>query len=920
MLDFLDIIRADARTRLTLPPGVHPSHETARYRAFLRYETHRVKLRHRQGASGLAVCHAQARVLDVLLGSLLEALERATPPAQVAAAPRHALVAIGGYGRGELNPHSDLDVMFLHDGPPISPERPPWFLEPLTGGLIYDIGLSAGPSTRTIADCVQVANQDMRSKTSLIEARLICGDAGLFGQMQKTIQARCVSGHETEYIQARLEDQAARRAKFGNAVCLQEPHIKNGCGGLRDYQNLLWMVFFKDRSRTLDDVLRHGFISETEREQLAAAYDFLLRVRNELHYHAGRSADALSKAVQPAVARNLGYAERSPSRRIERFMRDYYLQARTIYLITRTLEQRMALLRKPGALGSLGRFLTSRRAPPAHIIDGLRFDRNEICAPSEQVFREQPARLMRVFRHAQQRGLTLPPDLAQLMRAELGLIDKRFRADPHIHQTFLEILNQRGNVAPVLRAMHETGVLGTYLPAFGKLTCLVQHEFFHQFTTDEHTLVCLEKLDALSKTKEPALVFYADIFQKEIERPFILHLAVLLHDAAKATHKPNHAVNSSRIARSVARRLGLDASARETLARLIRLHLTMVQVSQRRDLDDPQEIRRFAEQVENLETLNLLTLLTLADSLGTSAGLWNGFKDTLLLTLYRRAREMLAGADEFIAAEERRRTLLLDAVAALKPAETAEDELFGHFAAMPPRYFHLCSPEEIAADLDLAHRFMRRQLSEDESPLEPVTVWRHEPDRGYSLVRVATWDRPGLFSKIAGALTAAGLNILSAEIFTRTDGIVLDTFFVTEALSGLLVNREEQERFETMLKHTLAGELDLAERIRKLAQRPTLYLPHEGERLPTVVRFDNATSDSRTILDVETEDRLGLLYTISQVLSELGVDISLAKICTAMGAASDTFYVSELGGARITNPARQRSIENGLRAAILRLK
>jgi [protein-PII] uridylyltransferase len=214
---------------------------------------------------------------------------------------------------------------------------------------------------------------------------------------------------------------------------------------------------------------------------------------------------------------------------------------------------------------------------------------------------------------------------------------------------------------------------------------------------------------------------------------------------------------------------------------------------------------------------------------------------------------------------------------------------------------------------------MLRQLSEEENPLEPVTAWRHEPDRGFSLVRVATWDRPGLFSNLAGALTAAGLNILSAEIFTRADGIVLDTFFVTEALSGLLVNREERERFERLLKETLTGAIDLAERIRRLARRPPLYQPHEGERLPTVVRFDNTSSDRSTILEVETEDRLGLLYAISQVLSELGVDIALAKICTEKGAASDTFYVSELDGSRIQRPERRRAIEAHLRAAIARL-
>lgn len=920
MFDLNATIRADAAARLRLPPGVHPAREKAIYQRFLRFETHRLKLHHRKGAGGLVVCRARAEVLDALLQSLFLALQQATPAARLAEAPPHAVVAIGGYGRGELNPCSDLDIMFLYEGDSISDKRPPWFVEPLTEGLIFDIGLKVGHSTRTIAECVKVANEDMRTKTSLIEARLVCGDKALFDEMQQTIMANCVEGHEDEYIQARLRDQAERRAKYRNTVCLQEPNTKNGCGGLRDYQNLLWMAFFKDRSRSLDDLAQRGLIVEEEQRKLANAYDYILRVRNELHYHTGRPADQLQRSIQPAVARNLGYTDRSPSRRIEKFMQDYYLHARTIYLLTRTLEQRLALKTQAGT----SHRQSHRLCPPFNTgtshSDGFTFSNGHIQAESATVFRDNPILLMRVFRHAQQRRLTLHPDLAHLVRQNLKLVDRKFRADPRVHKTFVEILNQRGNVARVIRAMHETGLLGAYLPAFGRLTCLVQHEFFHQYTTDEHTLVCLDKLDVIGTgTGPPHTAIYTDMFRKEIQRPFILYLALLLHDAGKATHKPNHAFHSSRISLTVARRLGLDKSATTTLVRLIRLHLAMVQVSQRRDLDDLNEIRRFAAQVETGETLSLLTLLTVADALGTSDDLWNGFKDSLLLTLYHRTREMLAGADEFAAAEERRRSRLTRAVRAMLPQAIAEDELTAHFESMPPRYFLLCSPDEIVADIELVHQFLERLYTGDGDPLEPVVAWHDEPHRGFSVVRLATWDRSGLFNKMAGALTAAGLNILSAEIFTRTDDIVLDTFYVTDALTGQLATRDAHNEFESVLRAALAGDIDLANCIRQRMARWPAYRPNEGERIPTAIRFDNSASDSRTVLDVEAEDCVGLLHAISKVLSDLGFNISLARICSGKGAVSDTFYLTDRAGGKILDPQRQVLIESRIREAVARL-
>jgi [protein-PII] uridylyltransferase len=430
-------------------------------------------------------------------GSLSAQMQKEFPPL--------SLVAIGGYGRGELNPHSDMDFMFLHDGQVVAGNKPLPSLSRLLDGILYplyDLGFKVGHSVRSVSDCVQVANQDMQSKTSLIEARLVIGDQKLFEKFEKAVVAKCVEGHEDEYIAARLQDQAARHKKFGDSATMQEPNIKNGCGGLRDYQNLHWMAYFKYRTRTLGELEQQEMITATERKQLENAYDFLLMARTELHYQVARSVDVLTKALQPPVALQLGYSERSPSKRLERFMRDFYTHTRNIYLISRTLEERLALLPKAKRLVSLPTLASFihvpfRSPPPEQIIDGFKFKDGKIFASNNRIFKDQPRRLMRVFLYAQQRGLRLHPDLVQLMRQELSLVDRAFLHDAHVRQTFLEILNQRGNVGPSLRAMHEVGLLGKYIPEFGRLTCLVQHEFYHQYTADEHTIMCLEQLDQI---------------------------------------------------------------------------------------------------------------------------------------------------------------------------------------------------------------------------------------------------------------------------------------------------------------------------------------------------------------------------------------------------------------------------------------
>ncbi|HXD01160.1 MAG TPA: [protein-PII] uridylyltransferase, partial [Verrucomicrobiae bacterium] len=882
MPTLIEKMEASAAERLTLPPGRLPAMELPRYKGFLKVATHRLKILHRGGAGGLEICRGRAALMDILLRHLWEAVRNTLSPEAQQTLSSVALIAIGGYGRAELNPHSDIDFMFLHEGQVVAGNKPLPIMSRLMDGILYplwDIGLKIGYSIRSIEDCVQTARGDMLSKTSLIEARLIIGGEALFKSLQKAVINKCVVGYEDQYIAARLEDQASRHAKFGDSPSMQEPNIKNGCGGLRDHQNLLWMAFFKYRTRTLAELQARDLISESERKQLETAYDYLLRVRNELHYTAGRPVDVLSRNLQPAVAHHLGFVDRSVSRRLEKFMRKLYLHARNIYLINRTLEQRLALLpAAPGRLRFIRGLIPRRKAAEQTVVDGFKFTDRHVLAATPRVFRDQPRRLMRVFLHAQQRGLRLHPDLAQMIRNQLSLADHAFLRDEHVRETFLGILSQRGNVAPVLRQMHEVGLLGKYIPEFGKLTCLVQHEFYHQYTADEHTLVCLEKLDRVWEAKEEPFSHYSQLFQG-LDQPQLLYLALLMHDVGKADGHGKHAIVGSQHAGRVAIRLGLDGATTHTLQLIIENHLLMASTSQRRDLEDPAVIRAFAKQIQSVEALNMLTLHTFADSLATSDKLWNDFKDSLLLTLHSKAIQVLSGGTEFIRAEAMIRELLAEEVRRSLPGRLTEEELLAHFGTLPPRYFQIHATPEIIRDLVLVHRFLHLQLAEEANALEPVVDWHNEPDRGHTAVKVCTWDRAGLFSNLTGSLSAAGINILSAQIFTRSDAIVLDTFFVTDAKTGTLVSREEREKFETLLGRVLTGEaVDFAKLIAHEPAARLPYLSYEGDRMPTQIQFDNEASESRTAIEVETEDRVGLLHAITQALAELELNITAAKI------------------------------------------
>ncbi len=899
---------------LDIPADSSLAKELPRLKRHLKSESTRLQEWHREGADGREVCAARSAVIDSLLATLFDWTLDTFEPKKRERKLTMTLVAIGGYGRSELNPHSDIDFMLLHSGttPSVTRIFNHELIEKLTGpgGLIYtlyDLGIKVGYSVRNIQDAVNVANDDMQTKTSLIESRLISGDTGLFEQFQKRVEAKCVRSHIDEYLQMRITDQDARRVKFGNSALLQAPNIKNGCGGLRDYQNLLWMTHFKYGTRTLAELEAQEMIRHKNRAQLEEGYGFLLRVRNELHYQSKRPSDNLHKALQPKVAWQLGYKDRSPARRLEAFMRDLYMHMRQIHLITRMVERRLALRPKP-----------SRRIPSLRslfgggekkeTLDGFQVIEGELVPVSSRVFKDQPRRLMRVFLHAQQRGLEFHPDLIQLLRDNVSLVDESFIKDSEVHETFLEILNQRGNVAPAVRAMHEVDLLGRFIPEFGRMTCLVQHEFFHAYAADEHTLICLEKLDQVWDADERPFADYSHILQ-DIDLPYLLYLALFLHDAGKGMESGDHVKDGTAVCLQAGERLGLSPRRLSRLRFLVDSHLLMAEVSQRRDIDSPTVIRQFAEAVQDEENLAMLTLLTFADSLGTSDDLWNDFKNTLLQSLYRRADRRLASGEDYEAAEKNRLAKLKFTLRDELPPHLSEEELEAHFNHLTPRYFRAHSIRHILVDLEQVNLFLNRVTAKrNEKVLEPIINWHDRPARGYTSLKVCTWDRPGLFTIISGALAATGLNILSARVFSRSDGIIIDTFFVVNAKTGGLAKRAERDKFSKLITQALLLDGDSAFEEQTMIRRENT----EEWQLPTRIRIDSQSVESRTIVEVESEDRLGLLHRISNVLTRHDLNIHVARISTGKGAAIDTFYVRTISGGKPTDENKLDELKRAL--------
>jgi [protein-PII] uridylyltransferase len=908
-------VLAHAEQELLSRASLQPEELLKLYQKFIKLENHRIRLRHASGGGGREICTQRATVVDIVLRHLLVAARRLEGGGGEVRL-RVALVALGGYGRGELNPFSDIDLMFLH--PPNASAKAEaelaWIVEKVLYTL-WDVGFKVGHSVRSIRQAVDQANEDMLSKTAMLDARLVTGDESLFDQFQRQFLSQCVEKHQEEYIGQRVKDQAERHSKFGRTVYMQEPNIKNGCGGLRDYQNLLWISFFKERIRSTAGMVERKLINESERRQLDRAYDFLLRVRTELHYLNNRATDVIHMNQQLRLANALEYTQKSILRRTEAFMRDYYQHARSIYNVTELMCERLSVIEPQASPRSkLLKLLRLSKAPKREHFDGFYSENGRIYADNRVVFNQDPPRLMRVFHYLQKRQQQLSPELQQLVRRRLHLVDRTFQYLKANREGFLAILSQKGDVGWVLRSMHRVDFLGRYLPEFGELTCLVQHEFFHRYTADEHTLVCIEKLDALVDTQEPRLQAYRKLFQR-LQHPEVLYLALLLHDTGKAANVRSHADASAISARKVALRLQLPPGQRRQLILLVDHHTTLSQTAQHRNLEDPATVQEFAAIVGSQANLDALMLLTLVDGQGVGDDeRWSDWKESLVWQLYRSTSAFLADDVEFFRKRREEREALREQVSKhLKGS--LEEEVQSQFTAMPERYFMAYSPEAIAEHVRLLREFLERRERDPKLALMPAVRWTPYPSKGYTELWFCGWDRHGLLSKIAGSLSVAGFNILGADVYTRLDSLVLDVFRICTREFEAVTDIESMSLVEKTLHQSLeAEEYDFAGRLARSIGKKGFQLS-ESMDFPTRISIDNASHPDYTLIDVQTPDRLGLLYALLKAIGDEGVEIALSRVSTEKGAAIDAFYVTDELGGKVRDSERLGQLQRALQRA-----
>lgn len=897
-------IRAHAKKRLPLDAPQLPT--LARYKEYLRLERIMLERYQRKGDSGLRVARAYAIIIDVLVETIFAHVLKAYEAANGKLPCEVSLVALGGYGRAELSPHSDIDLMFLYPKN-VEAKKLKQVQQAISDGVLYplwDLGLKVGHSSRTIKEAIEEAKDNQLTLNSLLEARYLCGSRDLFERFDKLYRRYYRRGNHKEYVQERLRDQRERRQKYGETVFLQEPDIKNGVGGLRDYQNILWMAQVRLGDGSLATLVDRQFLSQPEAKQLERAYDFLIRVRNELHFGSKRATDTLSLEAQPLVAWNLGYRQEDLFLRVEAFMRDYYQSANLIYQSSRILEQRLALQPSGQKRISLRSLLDVRRREHQRSMDGFLLSDESITYEHPEIFNDDPVRLIRLFRYLQQYRTQPDLELIVLITKSVNLITPRVVQDDGANRAFRSILQTRGNVYPTLALMHETGVLGRFIPEFGRLTCLVQHEYYHRYTADIHTLHTLHELDRVFADLPPSGEAMHAALQ-ETPTPALLYIILLLHDLGKAENAEKLPQRCAELADPVIRKLGIGDKNRAIILKIISLHLEMTRFWQHYDVDDPRTAESFAELVGDEDNLRYLYVFTYCDVRATAQGLWNSYKQSLHEQLFNATLDTLRQDKETPARRltERKQTIyqkLHEAGLQDVPPEQIE----AHFNLLPEHYFIHNSTPDVELHLQMINELLRGIAHADSvGSLVPVVDWKDDPDQGISVINIVTWDRAGLFAKIAGAFTLAGVNILSTKAISRADNIMIDTFYVTDPDGGAVRNPKAREIFTHYLHEALLQNKDLMPVIRDQARRNSSSFrfgkqPRLRAPIPPVVDIYHETSLKRTIVEVQATDRIGLLYQLANTIFQHNFDITFARISTERGAALDTFYIEPIDGSQ----------------------
>lgn len=874
-----------------------PAERLSALKKFLKIETQRLQLRHRFGISGSQIVAARSLIVDLVIQRI--ARTAAEELQHDGAKVPFAVIALGGYGRVELAPHSDIDVMFMHQGRKEAAAAA--LLSEKMLYLLWDMGFSVGHSNRSMSECLAQAKEDTITRNSLIDARLLWGSETLFEQLTERLDDEIFSnsrGQQQALLGQILADRTGRYEKFGNVPCLQEPNVKETAGGLRDLHTLLWATRVAHGKANLIDLAADGVVPERDAKAITAAYDFLLRVRNEMHFATARHTDVLTLDLQHQVARSFGYTDSAEAQASESFMRDYYLHARRLHRLCEAHLQRAASKQEKK------RWFSRARTMPAQGGFVMRDGVLDVEKPETEL---DGSRMLLAFSYAQATGAPFSVNLQELVQANLAGVNKTFRTSVEVAQTFLKLLRAKGRAAVGLRLMHEVGFLGKYLPEFGRVTCLVQHDLYHRFTVDEHTLRTIEVLDELANSRNKQLERYRALYH-EISDPAILHMGLLMHDIGKGLGG-GHTEKGIKIAERVCERLQLDAQVAEQIVFLVRQHLLMAHIAQRRDLSDEKIIRDFAAQIGTLDRLNMLTLLTYGDINGVGPGVWSEWKDTLLWELYSKARTLLLPEPEHDETAERLRERIVRMLA----SEVDYAEVQQHFAMLPEDYARFTAPQVIIEHIRLAHALNSRQVK---------TSWRVNAQSKCTDLHVCARNRRGLFANLAGALTAQGVNILSVSLNTRTDGLAVDSFKVCDTVGEPLADPQRWEQIDDSIKRVLSGELDIANAVAKRlrAQTASRFSKRKTAAPRTTLKatklsWDNQSSDKSTILEVQAVDRLGLAYKIASTLATMSLDIVFAKVATEKHLALDVFYVTDAAGQKL--PEEQfPALENAIRMAL----
>ena len=793
-----------------------------------------------------------------------------------------ALLAIGGYGRGELAPYSDLDLLFLYNRQKLAQMKP--VLDNLLR-LLWDSGIKVGHSFRTVGDCVTSALDDPHLRTALVNTRFLAGNRGLHNSLNEALE-KDRRRRVDSFITAVGRERDARYVRFGATVCLQEPNIKETAGGLRDFHTALWLIHARHGYKKLDEARAHNLVSESEARKVLRAYDFLWRVRNSAHFLMGRKTETLSLGMQTILAEQFGYKPGVHLLGSEKLMRDYYHHARELNLFLEAVSARVSdneaqLSRSWRKRGD------ERLHEPFTIRRGrLRFD------GEPEFFSRNPLAIFNAFALAQAARVPFDYQLREAIAHSSRAISSKSRTSGAVAQAFLGLLRRRGRTGYVLRSMHDLGVLTRLIPEFGRISLLVQHDLYHHFAVDEHTLRAIEAIDALYAGENKHRAHFRGVLE-QVRDPTLLYLALLLHDIGKGQGR-GHVGRGARLAETVCRRLGLKEEPAKKIVLLVKHHVTMAHLALRRDLNEARLISDFAVSLGSLDALNMLLLLTYADLNAVGPGVWTEWKGSLLWDLYRRTKKVITGEDVPIDIAAERSRIKGEIVAALT-STVPLSEVERHLALLPDRYLHVTPPGAVATHIQMIDAVKAEGFA---------CRWTSQNNASGELV-VAAPDRHGLFANLAGTLAANGTEILSAEVNTREDGIAIDTFVLRQASTRKAVEVHRCQAIERALRQAVAGSLDVAASVERwnTANAPrkksrTVLARHHN--LPTVA-CDNEISSSSTLIEVHAIDEPGLAYRIAAVLAGFGIEIICARIATEKSDALDVFYVTDGDGLKLSD-------------------